>query len=150
MGCRHSSRPGRSQLSCRSICPLLLASRYNGAVSTPTEIKAQAIALLILGRSCREAQAELREQFPEAEIHHYSTIARWFQKMATPKTKGAAAYWAVLAHLTADMVDSRMDELNKMSLMEVVEFSSRATDIYYSLRERSAALDHRRCCTARI
>ena len=87
---------------------------------------------------------------PGKSIPHYSTIARWFQKMATPKTKGAAAYWGELAHSVCDVVESRMDELNKMSLMEVVEFSSRATDIYYALRERSAALDHRRCCTARI
>ena len=78
---------------------------------------------------------------PGKSIPHYSTIARWFQKMATPKTKGAAAYWAVLAHLTADVVDSRMDaEGKKMSLIELVEFSSRATDIYLALREREMAI----------
>lgn len=108
-------------------------------MSTPIEIKAQAIALLILGRSCREAQAELRQQFPGADIPHYTTIARWFQKMATPMTRRATAYWAVLAHLAAEVVDRRMDDVKKMSLMDQVEFASRVTDIYYSVREREMA-----------
>lgn len=109
-------------------------------MSTPTEIKAQAIALLILGRSCREAQEELREHFPDSDIPHYSTIARWFQKMAEPQSKGALAYWSVLVKAVGEVVFRRMDELEKMSLMEVVEVSSRAYDIYWALRERRMAV----------
>ena len=59
----------------------------------PTKIKAQAIALLILGRSCREARAELHQLFPGDSIPHYSTIARWFQKMAEPQSKGVNTRW---------------------------------------------------------
>ena len=115
------------------------ASRYNEAVSTPTEIKAQAIALLVLGRPCREVQAELRQQFPGADIPHYSTIARWFQKLAEPQSKGAQAYWSVLAQSVARILFKRMDEAEKMSLMELVEFSSRVQDIYWASRERRIA-----------
>ncbi len=71
-------------------------SPYNSVVSTATEIKAQAIALLILGRSCREAKAELHQIFPGESIPHYSTIARWFNKMAEPQSRGRwriGRYW---------------------------------------------------------
>jgi len=108
-------------------------------VSTPTDIKAQAIALLILGRSCREARAELHQIFAGESIPHYSTIARWLQKMAEPQSKGALAYWSVLVKAVGEVVFRRMDELEKMSLLEVVAVSSRAYDIYWALRERGRA-----------
>ena len=97
--------------------------------------------MLILGYHCREVQRELRQKYPLSRIPHYSTIARWFQKMATPKTRGAAAYWSMLALSVGKILDRRMDELERMSPMDVLEFASRVADIYYGLRERANAVE---------
>ena len=115
---------------------------YDGSVKPAlTELKAQAIALMVLGYSCRDVEHELRRQFPLLRIPHYTTIARWLQKMAGPQSRGAAAYWLVIAHLAAEEVGRRIDaEGKQMSLMEQVEFASRVTDIYFSLRERAIAV----------
>ena len=63
----------------------------------PSEMKAQAVALLILGHSCRRVQTELSEQFHGAAIPHYTTIARWLQSLAEPHGRAAEAYWWALA-----------------------------------------------------
>ncbi len=59
--------------------------------------------------------------------------------MAVPHSKGAAAYCSILAQVVGEVVFKRMDELEKMPLMELVEFSSRATDICLALRGRAIA-----------
>jgi len=78
-------------------------------VSTPSDIKAQAIALLILGRSCREAQAELREQFPGADIPHFSTIARWFNKIAGKEAMAASVCWSVVSQMVTEIILKRFE-----------------------------------------
>ena len=112
-------------------------ARYNGAVSTPTEIKAQAIALLVLGRSCREVQRELHQKFPDARIPHFSTIARWLNKVAGKEAIGAQVYWSFVSKRAGEITLKRMDaEADGMSMLDLVKFASTATDIYYNSLER--------------
>ena len=106
-------------------------------MSTSTEIKAQAVALVVLGRSCREVQEDLRSQFPGARIPHFSTIARWFGKVAGREAIGAAVYWSFVSKRAGEITLKRMDaEADRMSMLDLVKFASTATDIYYNSLER--------------
>ncbi len=110
-------------------------------MSTPTNIKAQAIALLILGRSCREAQEELREQFPGAEIPHFSTIARWFHKIAGKEAMAASVCWSVVSQMVTEIILKRFErEAMQMSMLDAVKFGSIASNIYWNSREREQRL----------
>ncbi len=110
-------------------------------MSTPTEIKAQAIALLILGRSCREAQEELGDQFPDADIPHYSTIARWFNKIAGKEAIVASVYWSIVSQRVTKILLMRLEtETMQMSMMDAVKFGSIASNIYWNSREREQRL----------
>ena len=102
----------------------------------PSEMKAQAVALLILGHSCRRVQTELSEQFPGADIPHHTTIARWLQSLAEPHGRAAEAYWGALAQSVVEVLFNRMGEAETMPLMQLVKFTSRASDIYWAGRER--------------
>ena len=101
-------------------------------MSTPTEIKAQAVALVVLGKSCREAQEDLRRQFPGAHIPHFSTIARWAR--ATPPTGGVALmrWWDVLDR-AGETVDGHLIS-GRVTPMEALEIASKGTDIVMALR----------------
>ncbi len=110
-------------------------------MSTPTEIKAQAIALLILGRSCRDAQEELRLQFPNSDIPHFSTIARWFNKIAGKEAIAASVYWSIVSQMVTEIILKRFEsEAMQMSMLDAVKFGSIATDIYWNSREREQRL----------
>ena len=118
-----------------------VAACYNDAVSTPTEIKAQAIALLILGRSCREAQEELRRQFPGESIPHHSTIARWFNKIAGKEAIAASLYWSIVSQMVTEIILKRFEkEAMQMSMLDAVKFGSIASNIYWNSREREQRL----------
>ena len=101
-------------------------------MSTPTEIKAQAVALVVLGRSCREVQEDLRRQFPDAHIPHFSTIARWARP--TPPTGGVALmrWWDVLGR-AGEAVDGHLIS-GGVTPMEALEIASKGTDIVLALR----------------
>ena len=105
---------------------------YNSGVTTPTEIKAQAVALVVIGRSCREVQEVLRQQFPDAHIPHFSTIARWAR--ATPPTGGVALmrWWGVLDR-AGQTVDGHLIS-GRVTPMEALEIASKGTDIVLALR----------------
>ena len=110
-------------------------------MSTLTEIKAEAIALLILGRSCREAQEELRHQFLNADIAHFSTIARWFNKIAGKEAIAASVCWSVVSQMVTEILLKRLEtETMQMSMLDAVKFGSIATDIYWNSREREQRL----------
>ena len=102
----------------------------------PSDMKAQAVALLILGHSSRHVQTELSRQFPGADIPHYTTIARWLQKLAEPHGRAAEAHWWALAMAAEEILVNRMGEARTMPLMQLVQFTSRASDIYWAGRER--------------
>ena len=101
-------------------------------MSTPTKIKAQAVALVVLGRSCREVREDLRRQFPEAHIPHFSTISRWARP--TPPTGGIALmrWWDVLDR-AGDAVDGHLIS-GRVTPMEALEIASKGTDIVLALR----------------
>lgn len=94
------------------------------------QLDTDAIAMLALGRSWREAQAELRERFPDADIPHYSTIARWLREPLTPKSRGVQAYWMFVYERAGSLLLRYMDkEGHRLSLMELLTVSSKATDV---------------------
>ena len=107
-------------------------------MSTPTEIKAEAITLLTLGYSCRDVQGELRQRFPNAQIPHHSTIARWLRKAATVEGKGAKVYWYFVLKRAGEIALHRMDEPEEMSLLDTLKVASRAQEIYLALRRATA------------
>ena len=110
-------------------------------MSTPTEIKVQAIALLILGRSCRDAREELHQLFPGESIPHYSTIARWFQKIAGKEAIAASVYWSIVSQRVTKILLKRLErEAMQMSMIDAVKFGSIASNIYWNSREREQRL----------
>ncbi len=110
-------------------------------MSTPTQIKAQAIALLILGRSCREAKEELRQLFPGESIPHYSTIARWLNKIAGKEAIAASVYWSIVSQSVTEIILKRFErEAMQMSMIDAVKFGSIASNIYWNSREREQRL----------
>ena len=103
----------------------------------PNEMKAQAVALLILGHSCRRVQTELSRQFPGADIPHFSTLARWLNKIAGGEAIAAAVYWSFVSKAAGEIVLKRLEtEAKRMSFMELVQFSSVASDTYFNAVQR--------------
>lgn len=108
-------------------------------MSTPTEVKSEAIALLTLGYSCREVERELRCKFPDAKTPHFSTIARWLHKTAAVEKKGAEVYWFFVLKRAGQIVLHRMeDEGKRMSILDTAKLASRATDMYLALSRSTA------------
>lgn len=71
-------------------------------MSTPTEIKAEAIALLTLGHSCREVERELRCKFPTqrlptSALSPAGCIARLSSRSSGTKSRAWASFTAELA-----------------------------------------------------
>ena len=112
---------------------------YNGGVKpTRTELKAQAIALMVLGYSCRDVEHELRQQFPLLRIPHYTTIARWLRHMPWSLARGGAAQarWAEIANRAGGIAIERLHEMDRLSPLHAMKGYSMAMDIYLAL-ERS-------------
>lgn len=78
-------------------------------MSTPTEVKAQAIALHAMGYSCRNIEKQLRARFPGTDIPNHATINRWVR--SAPTNRIALMHWWDAARRAAEIVHSRMDEL---------------------------------------
>ena len=134
-------RLGRAGVNGTTLWAQMKSVRYNGGVSTLTEMRAQAIALLVLGRSCREAQTELRQQFPGESIPHHSTVARWFNKIAGKEAIAASVYWSNVSQSVTEIILKRFErEAMQMSMIDAVKFGSIATDIYWNSREREQRL----------
>ncbi len=102
-------------------------------MSTPTEIKAQAIALHAMGYSCRRIERQLRSQFPGADIPNYATINRWGR--SRPTKRFAQLRWYDVAHRAAEIMMERMDELETVPFMQLVKAYSRINDIVFNTQE---------------
>ncbi len=85
-------------------------------MSTPTEIKAEAIALHALGYSCRAIGKQLRAKFPNAKIPNHATINRWVR--IRPTKRLALMQWYDAAHRAAEILHERMDELDSVPFMQ--------------------------------
>ncbi len=104
-------------------------------MSTPTEIKAQAIALLTLGYDCRRVHAELGRQFPGTKIPHFTTIARWLREMPPSKGRAALARWWIVTDRAGEILYERMKEVEKLPPLDLVKIYAKATDMYFALTE---------------
>jgi hypothetical protein len=102
---------------------------------SPTELKAQAMAMTVMGLSSRQIEKRLNVMFPGKEIPPWGTIARWAR--SRPANRIAALKWFDVASRAGEIVLSRMDhiESERLSLMELIEFSSKASDLYYRSQE---------------
>ncbi len=104
-------------------------------MTAPTEIKAQAIALLTLGYDCRRVHAELRRQFPGAKIPHFTTIARWLREMPPNRGRAAKVYWWFVMERAGEITFKRMKEVEKLPPLDLIKIASKATDIHLALTE---------------
>jgi hypothetical protein len=84
-------------------------------VSTPTEIKAQAIALHAMGYSSRAIETQLKAKFPGAAIPNHATINRWVRIRPGIGSRLRNQYtvmrWWEAARRAAEIVHSHIDEL---------------------------------------
>ena len=91
------------------------ADTYNRCESdtgyTPREVKAQAMALTVLGYSSRAVERELKAMFPGKRIPPWSTIARW--QRSRPMTRTAALRWADVALRASEIVGRQLDLMER-------------------------------------
>ena len=104
-------------------------------MSTSTEIKAQAIALLTLGHACRRVEQELRLQFPGARIPHFTTIARWLREMPPNRGRAARVYWWFVMERAGEIALERMKEAEKLPPLDLIKIFAKAADIDRALTE---------------
>lgn len=122
------------------------SSLYNGLVTisntaTPTEIKAQAIALHAMGYSCRAIEKQLSSMFMGATIPNYATISRWVRVRNSYRRylAGAASVrWARAHNRAAEIVEERLEELGTMPFDKIIVALQRISEVYDMLRESSA------------
>ena len=88
------------------------------------------MALTLLGFSSRQIENRLRVMFPGKRVPPWSTLARWAR--SRPANRIAALRWFDVAQRAARIVEQRMDEIDasKTPLLELLEISSRAYDMY--------------------
>lgn len=108
-----------------------LADTHHGY--SPRELKAQAMALSVLGYSSRKVERELRRMFPRERIPPWSTIARWFR--SRPTNRLAFLRWADVARRAADILEVHLDRLEReplnvrlMDALKVYEGVNRVLD----------------------
>ena len=87
---------------------------------SPRELRAQAMALTVLGLSSRQIETRLRAMFPVKKTPPWSTIARWAR--SRPANRIAALRWFDVAQRAAQIVEQRMDEIDasKTPLLELL------------------------------
>jgi hypothetical protein len=112
-------------------------------VSTLTEIKAEAIALHVLGHTCRSVERELKAKFPNEDIPNYGTIHKWVRKLSptrpTPfvrrfRNMHTVLRWWEVAKMAAEMVAERMhEELETAPYERVALMYGRAVDMAIKL-----------------
>ena len=91
--------------------------------TSPAELKAEAVALLALGYSCRSVEAQLKQKFPGAKVPNYATISRWVRP--TYSSRGAVYRWQHIYGEAAKIVLDRMDELRTLPLEQMVKSALR-------------------------
>jgi hypothetical protein len=108
---------------------------YNGAVSTLIEIKAEAVALHVLGHSCRNIEKQLKAKFPKADIPNYGTINKWVRVRPTPPVRRlrnmyTVHRWWEVARMAAEIVAERMiAELENAPYDKIALMYGRAVDM---------------------
>ncbi len=108
-------------------------------MSTLIEIKAEAIALHVLGHTCRNIEKQLKAKFPKADIPNYGTINKWTRKLSptrpTPfvrrfRNMHTVLRWWEVAKMAAEMVAERMhEELEAAPYERVALMYGRAVDM---------------------
>ena len=106
-----------------------------GSVSTPTEVKAQGIALLVLGRSCREVERELGRLFPNETVPHFTTIARWLKEIPG-RSHEAHGRWCRVMDRAAKLVWDYLESGTRVSPLEALDMAMKSTDIILALERR--------------
>ena len=107
-------------------------------IPSPQELKAQAIALLVLGYSSRYVANELRMKYGLMRPPHYTTIARWLRQaqLGLKGNRAAKARWAAIVNRAGVMMMDRLDETERLSAVGVAKMYGTAMDVYLAL-ERS-------------
>ncbi len=102
---------------------------------SPQELKAQAIALLVLGYSSRYVANELRMKYPLYRIPHYTTVARWLQqgKHSLQGSRIARARWTRIMERVGVLVIDRLNEADRMSPLGIAKMYGTVTDVYLAL-----------------
>jgi len=93
----------------------------------PRDVKAWAMALTVLGYSSRQTQCELRGLFPGEKIPNYATIARW--QRSRPANTLAFLGWMLVSLRALDIIDSRLDEVQRMPFDKAYNAAAQATEI---------------------
>jgi hypothetical protein len=106
-----------------------LANQHEGY--SPREVKAQAMALTVLGHSSREVEKKLKEMFPGERIPPFSTIARW--QRSRPTNRLAFLRWADVCSRAITILHAHMDRIERnplgTPLMDVLKIYDVTTDI---------------------
>jgi hypothetical protein len=108
-------------------------------MSTLTEIKAEAIALHVLGHPCRNIEKQLKARFPSADIPNYGTINKWVRVRPTaPVRRYRNMYtvhrWWEVARMAAEIVAERMAvELENVPYNKVATIYGRMMDMVINL-----------------
>ena len=102
-------------------------------MTAPTEIKAQAIALLTLGYHCRRVRADLQRQFPGTKIPHFTTLARWLREMPPNGGRAALARWWFVADRAGEIALKRMNEVEKLPPLDLVKIFAKASNMHLAL-----------------
>ena len=102
---------------------------------SPQEIKAQAIALLVLGYSSRYVSHELRMKYGLIRPPHYTTIARWLRqsRRGLQGSRGARGRWAAILKRAGIMVIERLNETERLSAVGVAKMYAMSADVYLAL-----------------
>ena len=101
--------------------------------TSPGEIKAEGIALLALGYSCRSVERQLRRKFPTAKVPRYCTISRWVRP--TYSSRGAVYRWQHVYGEAVKIVEERIDELRTLPLDQMLKAALRIQDFAYETRQ---------------
>jgi hypothetical protein len=83
---------------------------------------------------CRRVRAELRRQFPDAAIPHFTTIARWLREMPPNEGRAAVFRWWLLLERAGEIVYERM-KTERMSPLDLAKIASKAADIRLALAQ---------------
>ena len=108
-------------------------------MSTLTEIKAEAIALHVLGHSCRNIEGQLKVKFPNAGIPNYGTISRWVRVRPTAPIRKyrnlhTTMRWWQAAQMAAEIVHDRLAvELENVPYNKVATIYGRMMDVVINL-----------------
>lgn len=102
---------------------------------SPQELKAQAIALLVLGYSSRYVANELRMKYGLMRPPHYTTVARWLRQVnrGLQGSRVARRRWTLLMERVGLLVIDRLNEADRMSPVGIAKMYGAVTDVYLAL-----------------